>query len=432
MDKTKLFIQKAKEIHGNKYDYSKVDYKKSTIKICIICPMHGEFLQTPSSHLAGHGCQKCALEKRILSKKLTKEQFIQKAKEVHGNKYDYSKANYINMTTKLEIVCPAHGSFFQTPLTHINSHGCKKCHKIKRMRLTKEQFIQRAKEIHGNKYDYSKADYINMSTKVKIICPIHGSFFQTPSLHLRPRGCPLCAKTKKLNIEKFIYQSQKIHGNRYDYSKVNYINNKTPVEIICPIHGSFFKRPDMHIFQKQGCPLCFQERKKKPKYSKEQFIQKAKEVHGNKYDYSKVNYTNMNTKVEIICKKHGNFWQIPSKHLNGQGCPLCKTSIMEEFIANFLKEKEINFERQKTFDNCRNILMLPFDFYLPNFNLLIEYDGEQHFNKNSWNGSTYERTIKNDRIKNNWCKENNISLLRLNYKMKKEKICKVLQKTLHI
>ena len=188
----------------------------------------------------------------------------------------------------------------------------------------------------------------------------------------------------------------------------------------------------MHIFQKQGCPLCFQERKKKPKYSKEQFIQKAKEVHGNKYDYSKVNYTNMNTKVEIICKKHGNFWQIPSKHLNGQGCPLCKTSIMEEFIANFLKEKEINFERQKTFDNCRNILMLPFDFYLPNFNLLIEYDGEQHFNKNSWNGSTYERTIKNDRIKNNWCKENNISLLRLNYKMKKEKICKVLQKTLHI
>ena len=187
---TNEFIERAKEVHGNKYGYGKVDYKRSNEKVCIVCPTHGEFFQIPSSHLIGFGCPGCSG-----NKKLTTEDFIEKAKEVHGNKYDYSKVNYKNISTKITIVCPIHGEFEQAPCKHLSGSGCPKCGIISRVsssRSNTEDFIKKAKEVHGDWYDYDKVDYITATTKVIIRCPTHGEFEQKPSNHLQGQGCPIC------------------------------------------------------------------------------------------------------------------------------------------------------------------------------------------------------------------------------------------------
>ena len=194
------FIRLARKVHGDKYDYSKVEYKNNKTDVCIICPIHGEFYQTPNSHyLKGRGCPICGG-----TKKSTKEDFIIKAKQVHGDKYDYSKVVYVNNQIKVCIICPEHGEFYQAPKNHLNGQGCPKCSGNKK--LTKDDFIKKANEIHGYKYDYSKVEYINSQIKVCIICPEHGEFYQAPKNHLNGQGCPICAhgfnKEYKLSLLK--------------------------------------------------------------------------------------------------------------------------------------------------------------------------------------------------------------------------------------
>ena len=181
------FIKKSIQIHGNKYDYSKTEYVNSRSKICIICPEHGEFWQTSNTHLDGSGCPLCWRERRGETIKLSKEIFIEKAKKVHGNKYDYSKVEYINCDTKICIICPEHGEFWQTPSCHINGkHGCPKCSQ-RSYKKTTEEFIEESKRIFGEIYDYSKVEYVNKNTPVCIICPEHGEFWQTPKIHLKSK-----------------------------------------------------------------------------------------------------------------------------------------------------------------------------------------------------------------------------------------------------
>ena len=165
---TKRFIEKATLKHGNKYDYSKVEYNGCNEKVNIICPEHGEFLQKPTTHLLGCGCPICGKEKS--SKPQTKETWIKKARKVHGNKYDYSNVKYINHNTHVSIICPEHGEFSQKPITHLRGNGCPECGKLKCMSYfkykTTEQFIKDARKVHGDKYDYSKVEYVNSKQKV--------------------------------------------------------------------------------------------------------------------------------------------------------------------------------------------------------------------------------------------------------------------------
>lgn len=190
------FLSRAKEVHGNKYDYSKTQYVKAKEPVIIICRKHGEFRQRPQDHiLKACGCPKCKGEKTIEVHSYTKEKFLELAKNKHGNKYDYSSINYINYATKIKIVCPVHGQFEQVPKDHISGTGCPKCGRgqaNKSETLTKNKFIEKANKAHFNKYNYSKVDYINNSTKVCIICPDHGEFWQTPANHLQGSGCPKC------------------------------------------------------------------------------------------------------------------------------------------------------------------------------------------------------------------------------------------------
>ena len=190
------FISKANIIHNNFYDYSKVKYINIKTKIKIICPIHGEFEQSPNNHLQ-RGCKKCNhpnLNIPDFSKDLQSD-FISKANIIHNNFYDYSKVKYINIKTKIKIICPIHGEFEQSPNNHLSGHGCKKCGLEKR-KLNEVEFIKKCKIKHNNLYDYSKVKYINSSSKIKIICPIHGEFEQVAGSHLFGDGCKKCAILK--------------------------------------------------------------------------------------------------------------------------------------------------------------------------------------------------------------------------------------------
>ena len=285
-------------------------------------------------------------------------------------------------------------------------------------RLTTEEFIKKSKKIHRDKYDYSLVDYKNSKNKVKIICSKHGIFEQVPSNHiLQKQGCPMCYGNKKITTNEFIKNATDIHGSKYDYSLVDYKNNFTKVKIICQEHGIFEQKPINHTVQKQGCLRCSGKNLK----TTEEFISYAKNVHGDLYDYSLVDYSRSLKNVKIICKKHGIFEQRPDSHIcRNHGCPICKNSKGEQIIVKVLNDNNFSFVRQKEFLDCKDKKVLPFDFYLPNQNLCIEYDGLQHFESVSfWGGiENLEYIQKHDEIKTNFCRDNNIKLIRIKYNRK--------------
>lgn len=185
---------------------------------------------------------------------MTTNDFIQKAVSIHGDKYDYSYVNYINAKTKVKIICPIHGLFEQTPNNHLYGKcGCPICAGNRKSDLS--DFIRKARMVHGDQYDYSKSVYVNSKTPLAIICKKHGSFLQSPVNHLSGKGCPKCAGNVRLMTDEFIQRAISVHGDRYDYSNVIYENNRTPVSIICPIHGVFEQKPYVHL-QGCGCPVC--------------------------------------------------------------------------------------------------------------------------------------------------------------------------------
>jgi hypothetical protein len=289
-------------------------------------------------------------------------------------------------------------------------------------RKTTKDFIQKAKEIHGDKYDYSLVEYIDSKTKLKIICPSHGIFEQKSNQHFNTQGCPKCTieKTSKLlrnTIDNVISKFNIIHNNKYDYSLINYKNTNTPIDIICEKHGIFKQTPKTHL-NGHGCRKCYNEKtSKKLLDDKETFISKASKYHGNKYDYSFVQYVNSHTKVKIRCSVHGIFEQLPYVHIQSSGCPICKESKGEKIIRNFLDENKIMYIRQKTFKDCKYKYLLLFDFYLPDYNICIEFDGEQHFKiKDFFGGEKGFKDIQlRDHIKNDYCKNNKIKLIRIKY-----------------
>lgn len=299
---------------------------------------------------------------------------------------------------------------------------------MSRKALTTEEFISKAKLVHGDKYDYSLSQYINCDQKLIIICKEHGNFKQTPYKHLtRQQGCPICghlltSKKKLSTTEIFIKKAKKIHGNKYGYEKTIYIGIDDKIIIKCSIHGDFKQVAYSHI-NGYGCAKC----SGVGKLSTNEFINQAMLVHGNKYDYSKANYINAKAKINIICPLHGEFKQTPNQHKNGSGCPICNESKGERETKRILTEQGINFKQEHKFLDCKNIKSLPFDFYLPDYNICIEYDGEQHFKPVKMFGGNkkFKITQTNDRIKTNYCFYKDIVLIRISYK---ENIFKKLSK----
>ena len=217
----------------------------------------------------------------------------------------------------------------------------------------------------------------------------------------------------------FIEKANLVHNNKYDYSLVNYINNKTKVKIICKKHGVFEQLPNSHTIQKCGCPKCANEETAiKQTFTSEKFIEESKKIHGNKYDYSLVDYKNARTKVKIICKKHGMFEQIAYCHQQGAGCPVCNYSKGEERIQNYLIDNNIKFEPQKKYNDLIDNSYLSYDFYIPSKNLLIEFNGMQHYEWEQYFQPTYRDFLvqkHHDWLKRKYAKDNNINLLTIPY-----------------
>lgn len=460
-EKTVAFIEKAMKVHGDKYNYEKTFYESSRDKVCIVCPIHGEFWQSPNKHLAGRGCPECAIKKRLVSRKGNKDSFIEKANKIHNGKYCYDKVEYVNNREKVCIICPVHGEFWQSPGNHLYGYGCPECGVEKRVQSKKEnktshdkekkidkrilnglepfilklqekygkerfdcsnidykgsnipitltcnicgetfeitpkkilsgwfkcgckkenksftseeEFNIRLKNKHGNKFSYSLpngAKFQGLSTEINVKCNKCGEvFLKRAGDLLRLKVCPCCeVKNTRLTTESFIKKAKIVHGEKYDYSLVEYKNNHTKVKIICPEHGVFEQTPANHLYG-YGCQKCV----RNEKFTNEKFIDKAKEIHGNKYNYENVEYLNIKSKVKIVCPVHGEFLQMAESHLVGKGCPKChpQYSKGEKEIVEFIK----SIYNGEVLENVRDVISpKELDIYIPELNLAIEYNG---------------------------------------------------------
>lgn len=373
-------------------------------------------------------------------RKITKDNFDDFAREVHGDKYNYDKTNFISTRGDVVITCPTHGDFVQNAGGHLDGRGCHECgydEIANKLKLSPKEFIARSKIANNNQYDYSKTNYVNGRTKVIVTCPVHGDFLTSAANHMRGSGCPECYGTKKRTTQEFIDLAREVHGDRYDYSESNYLSSEKPIHIICPEHGSFNQIAANHL-KGDLCPKCAGNQKS----NTQEFIQKSRLIHGDRYNYDKVEYTTNKTPVVITCTKpnHGDFVQKPNAHLSGQGCPICSESRGEKFVSLILNELNIPYTRQAKFNDCVNFKIgkkcrkLPFDFYLPTFNTVIEFDGIQHFKEvGFWGGnkSLLSQQVR-DQIKNQYCLDKGIKMVRIPYTMEQENIKSFLKEKLGI
>jgi len=242
-----------------------------------------------------------------------------------------------------------------------------------------------------------------------------------------------------LTQEEYVEKANMLHKNKYNYLKTEYANMKSRIVVTCPIHGDFeveaanhvrvFKREDKKHLKPCGCPQCGKDevRKRNMKNTKltPDFINEANEVHGFKYSYEHTHYTHSQVNLRIDCDIHGSFWQRPSNHLRGTGCPRCKNSKGETKIAKVLSRRGVRYVKEHIFKDCVGDKGAPlkFDFYIPSRNVLIEYDGEQHFKLVKFHQKMtqevmeemFERTQRYDQIKNKYAKQQQIKLIRIPY-----------------
>lgn len=367
------FIEQARKVHGDKYNYDNVEYVHGETKVEITCKKHGAFLQTPNSHLQGAGCPKCAKEEMIRKATMTKEEFIAKAIAVHGNKYDYTDTVYSGVRNKIRVWCNQHKGYFeQFAATHLIGEGCQVCGGV--YQPTTEEYIEMCKKVHGDKYIYDKTIYKNSNGYVWIKCDKHGYFQQKAGNHLHGCGCPDCGRDSQ---------------------------------------------------------------KEKMRNSREEFIEKAILAHPTEnYDYSLVEYVNSYTPIKIICPKHGVFEQTPSCHLNGCGCQSCQRSMGELKIIEFLDKHSVSYEKQHKIKN-KDLFCLTktfiCDFYIKDKNTIIEYNGQQHYRPSSFFGGTnsFIKQQNRDVSLRLYCNEHKIKLIEIPY-TEFDNIEKILKKKLKL
>lgn len=349
---------------------------------------------------------------------LTLQEYIERCKKFNPD-YDYSEINFTTISGKyVTPICKKHGKFEINAAGLMKKHIC--CPECKREERF-NTFVEKAKKIHGDKYIYDISTYQNNKTPMNIICPTHGIFKQAPGDHLKGWGCSKCSGKYKPSTEEWINKVAPVYNYKYDYSKVKYIDNKTPVTVICPKHGEFYPIPNNHLKGESGCPKCAAElRHYKFAKTTEQFIADAKAIHGDKYDYGKVDYYNKETKVCIICPEHGEFWQIPNSHLSGYGCPACKLK-NQGLLYSKIRESfpSLTFYQEFSPEWLNN---QRFDIYCKDENFAIEYDGEQHYYPiNHFGGEdNFRKVQERDTIKNNKCINNKCKLFRVKYGYSKE------------
>ena len=511
---TESFIVEARGVHGSKYDYRAVEYRNKETEVTIICPKHGEFRQLPVVHLRGGLCRKCAYENRADKRRLDIRELLQRFENVHKNEYDYRQVEYVNNRTPVKIICREHGPFFQLPDEHIKHNGCRICHPRdysylkkyvtgplqarKAEVLSNARVVELAKKHHETKYDYSLIQEAKRSDDVTIICPEHGEFSQNLGNHLFGSGCRACgfatsAVARLLTFESFQLRANEIHRGKYEYYENNWAGGRSEVTIICPVHGRFDQIAQNHLTG-HGCPDCgtlqkAAKRRQDPEillaklrhrhdafydYDLTNFrsvnknitiycpehgpfpqtpnnhlagkgcpscrnlkignalradpayvVEKFREMHGDQFDYSLVaqHYVNADTPVPIICRVHGQFWQEPYNHQGGRRCPVCKESNGENEVRRWLEDHSIGYVKEWTEHDCVDSKPLRFDFYIPDYDAVVEFDGIQHYEADSrwWEPDQKKRQDAtellqlHDWLKDEWCKENGLAMVRIRY-----------------
>lgn len=352
--------------------------------------------------------------------------WIQKAKAKHGLKFDYSKAIFTISNNKVEITCTLHGQTYrQTFAFHVKGDGgCAKCKAEKFSKMytrSTSEFVTLARQAHGDIYDYTQTVYIRNSKPVTIRCLKHGLFQQRAETHLKC-GCPKCgrlktAKKRTFTRDQFLAKARNTHGDLYNYDKVKYVNCRVNVIISCKLHGDFEQSPPNHLAG-QGCMKCGL------RSTKEEFIRKAREIHGDQYSYNNVVYVTNITEVTIDCPKHGAFQKTPTSHYAGTGCPKCTTKTFpkwEQTLIKHLTNRKIPHEHQKWWPDCRGRKRpLRFDCYIPAMDICIELDGIQHFVDFYDKGMEWEIKRGYDITKNQYCKDKGMGLLRISYSRSKD------------
>lgn len=375
---------------------------------------------------------------------MTTNNFITKAQTKFGNKYNYCKVKYENAKTKVCIICPIHGEFWQRPTEHLN---CKEaCPKCSGRYMDTDLFIKKSKQIHGDKYDYSKTVYTKSSNKVVIICPEHGEFLQTANSHLNGRGCSFCAK-RKFSLEEFKKQASIIWNNKYDYSNTKYLGYGVPIEINCPEHGKFYQLVGNHLKGECGCLECSGKSKDFRKInSTEELIKQGVSKFGEKFNYSLTKFIDSKTKCTFICPEHGQFKTLPYRFIqNTCGCPKCtkkqskiwrykEPSQHEIYIAELLKELKLEFTPQFEILHPKLNKKFIVDFYIQykDTKYFIEYNGKQHyefipfFHRNGI--EDFKKQQKRDELLREICSICDIKLLEIPYTTPKKEILEIIKK----
>jgi hypothetical protein len=340
------FIQRANKIHENRYDYGTVaPFSTQHEKITIRCNLHGEFHQAANDHLKGSGCSACGREligaasrSRSIEKMLSSEEFVAKARRVHGDKYSYVPTIYRGSRYKVTIHCDDHGNFEQLPSNHLVGNNCPECAKDRRYvanvfitgssSISLEEFVNRAIEVHGNKYDY--VSYTS-EFHVGIVCLDHGFFNQRKLDHLGGAGCPQCSRNRaaeelRITEREFLSRLMEKYENR-----VNLIGSYTGFSnrtlFTCVIHGDFESSPSNILTSRHGCSSCGIAVKGRS-HTQETFEKRAKEIHGDIYTYG--TFSRTSDKMEIICPIHGSFQQNAGNHLSGYSCPRCASKTVKQ------------------------------------------------------------------------------------------------------
>ena len=396
---TKSFIEKAAALHNGKYDYSKVEYINAKTKVCIICPEHGEFWQRPDVHLSTNGCKNCFNDEKIEN---NKNKFVEKFINVWGDNYSFDKLKYVSMNSPGIITCKIHGDFEIEELRYSFEHTpCPICYKEEKAYERNIKYLNRLKELYGDKYIWLTTDFGNYYTDyVKFVCSIHGEVKQTLYTLLNDDdsdnfACPKCKKERcneKLSytLEEALNKAKNLEWCKdYDFSTIKeWKGVKEYYTFRCKKHNEYFEQTFDQIFNAKynGCQSCKKERREEnfvPFHTLLSFAERAKEVHGDRYGYDKVDYVKYNRKICITCPIHGDFWQTPNSHLNGSGCPKCKNSVLETKVRILLEKNNIEYIPEKSVRDLTNEMTgdkpQRVDFYLPKHNICIECQGEQHF-----------------------------------------------------
>lgn len=441
-------IKLCKSVHNNKYSYDNVKYVNYDTKVIITCPVHGDFEQNLYGHSKGRGCRECRRTNMSKIMRKDKNDFVEKSNIKHNFKYSYDNVpDSFGVRSKVIITCPEHGDFKQTADSHKRGCGCPYCAgksgenpkkniKIKKEKVVKVLKIRKLDKVKLVSIPKKKKGRPLNKEKYVFHCEIHGRIEKSKSQMYTGRICGECLKiqNRKNAFNRELNKMKELHNNRFEYpGYIDLVGCKTKITIRCIEHHHTFKHlKSVHVQTKYGgCIHCLKQYRNVGTKEHDLLIEQFKDIHGERYGYDNVVYKGAYVKVSITCDKHGDFEQTPGSHLSGCGCPRCKHSTGEKLIQGLLKKMEIKHTTQKSFYGCMNDKTgksLPFDIYVPEFHTCIEFDGYQHFIPvERWGGEDKLKEVQyRDNIKDVYCKDNDINLIRIPYMMNKVEIVDIL------